>query len=238
MCDQPLKHVAIIMDGNGRWAKARGKMRYEGHYAGTKRVRDIAIYAKAKGVKYLTLYAFSTENWKRPDEEVDYIMSLPKIFFSSYLKELMENNIKVIMLGGMAKIPKKASAIFAEAIEKTKDNTGMVLAFAVNYGSRDEILEACRTYASDVLNGRPNDIDYRSFERYLYTKDMPDVDLLIRTSGEKRISNFLLWQIAYSELIFTDVLWPDFDEMEFDRCLDEFAHRHRRYGGLDEDASD
>ncbi len=237
MTDVALKHVAIIMDGNGRWANARGKLRYEGHYVGVQRVRDIAIHASAKGVKYLTLYAFSTENWKRPQDEVDYIMSLPKIFFSSYLKELMENDIKVVMLGETERIPKVAREIFIDAIDKTKENKGMVLAFAVNYGARDEIMHACKCYAEMVKNGAENDIDEDLFNGLLYTKNMPDVDLLIRTSGEKRISNFLLWQIAYSELVFTDTLWPDFTKEEFDKCIEEYKGRHRRFGGLDENSS-
>ena len=237
MTDVALKHVAIIMDGNGRWANARGKLRYEGHYVGVQRVRDIAIHASAKGVNYLTLYAFSTENWKRPQDEVDYIMSLPKIFFSSYLKELMENDIKVVMLGETERIPKVAREIFIDAIDKTKENKGMVLAFAVNYGARDEIMHACKCYAEMVKNGAENDIDEDLFNGLLYTKNMPDVDLLIRTSGEKRISNFLLWQIAYSELVFTDTLWPDFTKEEFDKCIEEYKGRHRRFGGLDENSS-
>ncbi len=238
MTDTTLKHVAIIMDGNGRWAKAKGKLRYEGHYIGVQRVRDIAIHASAKGVKYLTLYAFSTENWKRPQDEVDYIMSLPKIFFAAYLKELMENDIKVMMLGEMDRIPAVARDIFKDAILKTKDNKGMVLAFAVNYGSRDEIIRACKEYAKEVKEGREDDLDEEKFSDLLFTKGMPDVDLMIRTSGEKRISNFLLWQIAYSELIFTDTLWPDFTREEFDKCIEEYKGRHRRFGGLDENASD
>lgn len=227
-------HIAIIMDGNGRWAKEKGKMRYEGHLAGVKKVRDIAIHASDMGVRYLTLYAFSTENWKRPQEEVDYIMSLPKIFFASYLKELMDNDIKVTMLGKMEKIPKVASEIFKEAIAKTKDNKGMVLSFAVNYGSHDEIVTACKEYAQDVKNGRSNDLTVDEFSRYLYTRDMPEVDLLIRTSHELRLSNFLLWQIAYSELIFLDRYWPDMQDSDLDDCINEYNMRQRRFGGLDE----
>ena len=228
------QHIAIIMDGNGRWAKAQGKKRNEGHMAGVRKVRDIAIHAKDRGVKYLTLYAFSTENWRRPKEEVSYIMSLPKFFFNSYLKELMANDIKVTLLGEMAGIPKVARDIFEAAIEATKDNKSMTLNFAVNYGSRDEIVRATKAFAEDFKAGLITDIDEVSFSKYLSTGDMPDVDLLIRTSGEQRISNFLLWQIAYSELIFTPMFWPDFSEADFDDCLSEYAARDRRFGGIDE----
>ncbi len=232
------QHIAIIMDGNGRWAKAQGKRRNEGHLAGVQKVRDIAIHAKARGVKYLTLYAFSTENWRRPEEEVGYIMSLPKFFFNSYLKELMANDIKVNLLGDMAGIPKVARDIFKAAIEETKDNKSMVLNFAVNYGSRDEIVKAAMAYGQDYKEGLVGELDEKSFSMYLSTGDMPDVDLLIRTSGEKRLSNFLLWQLAYSEMIFTPTFWPDFSEADFDECLKEYALRNRRFGGLDEDESD
>ena len=228
------EHIAIIMDGNGHWAKAKGKVRTEGHYQGVKNVRDTAIYANELGVKCLTLYAFSTENWKRPEDEINYIMSLPKVFFASYLKELMEKNIRIRMMGEIERIPENARRIFLDAIEKTKNNTGMTLNFALNYGSRREIVLAARKYAEDVKNGRINDIDENGFAEYLMTDSLPEIELLIRTSGEKRLSNFLLYQLAYSEMVFSEVYWPDFDYKEFDRCIDEFNHRKRRYGGLDE----
>lgn len=228
------EHIAIIMDGNGRWAKAKGKVRTEGHYQGVKNVRDTAIYANELGVKCLTLYAFSTENWKRPEDEINYIMSLPKVFFASYLKELMEKNIRIRMMGEIERIPENSRRIFLDAIEKTKNNTGMTLNFALNYGSRREIVLAARKYAEDVKNGRINDIDENGFAEYLMTDSLPEIELLIRTSGEKRLSNFLLYQLAYSEMVFSEVYWPDFDHKEFDRCIDEFNHRKRRYGGLDE----
>ena len=228
------EHIAIIMDGNGRWAKAKGKVRTEGHYQGVKNVRDTAIYANELGVKCLTLYAFSTENWKRPEDDINYIMSLPKVFFASYLKELMEKNIRIRMMGEIERIPENARRIFLDAIEKTKNNTGMTLNFALNYGSRREIVLAARKYAEDVKNGRINDIDENGFAEYLMTDSLPEIELLIRTSGEKRLSNFLLYQLAYSEMVFSEVYWPDFDYKEFDRCIDEFNHRKRRYGGLDE----
>ena len=230
------EHVAIIMDGNGRWAQQRGKVRTEGHYAGTKNVRNIAIYANDLGIKCLTLYAFSTENWKRPATEVNYLMSLPKLFFSAYIKELMEKNIKIEMIGNMDEIPNNARKIFSDAIAQTKNNTGMILNFAVNYGSQNEIVQGVKRYAAEVSQGlRENNLDEDEFKHYLMTDGLPDVDLLIRTSGEERISNFLLYQIAYSEFVFTDVLWPDFDGKELDKCLDIYYGRHRRFGGLDED---
>lgn len=227
-----LKHIAIIMDGNGRWAKAQGKGRTEGHKEGVKNVRSIAIYANSLGIKCLTLYAFSTENWKRPVEEVDYLMSLPKIFFASYLKELMKKNIKVTMIGDINRIPEEAKAIFLDAIEKTKNNTGMVLNFALNYGSRDEIVKACLRFAEEYKNGSVDKLDEDSFANYLMTAGLPEIDLLIRTSGEQRISNFLLYQIAYSELIFKDEAWPEFTHASLDECIEEYTRRTRRFGGL------
>ena len=232
------EHIAIIMDGNGRWAKALGKIRTQGHYQGVKNVRNIAIYANELGVKCLTLYAFSTENWKRPLEEVNYLMALPKFFFDSYIKELMAKNIKVMMIGEMDSLPKEAKTIFARAIDMTKDNTGMILNFALNYGSHQEILRAAKNFALDVLNDKSVlDIDEDAFSQYLYTKDLPVIDLLIRTGGEVRLSNFLLYQLAYSELVFIDTLWPDFDNEAFDECLKIYYQRDRRFGGLNEKES-
>ncbi len=230
-----LKHVAMIMDGNGRWAKKQNKMRTAGHKEGVRRVRDIAIHASELGIECLTLYAFSTENWKRPEQEVNYIMSLPKVFFRSYLKELMQNNIRVRMIGEEERIPPEALSIFRKSIEETKNNTGMILNFAVNYGGRDEIVQAAKRYAEDVKEGRADDLDEESFKQYLFTKDLPEIDLLIRTSKELRISNFLLYQLAYSEMIFTDVLWPDFKAEEFDKCLEEYRSRKRRFGGIEDE---
>lgn len=230
------KHVAIIMDGNGRWAKARGKIRTEGHFQGVKNVRNIAIYANELGIECLTLYAFSTENWKRPEDEVNYLMALPKFFFESYIKELMAKDIRIKMIGEMAAIPENARKIFMDAIKKTANNRGMILNFALNYGSHQEIVRAARKYADEVLSHkRQNDLDENGFADYLYTKDLPPLDLMIRTSGEKRLSNFLLYQSAYSEMVFTDVLWPDFDRDVFDLCLKQYEQRDRRFGGLNED---
>ena len=227
-----LNHVAIIMDGNGRWAKQRNLPRTMGHKKGTEKVREIAIYANKLGIKCLTLYAFSTENWKRPENEVNYLMSLPKVFFSSYLKEIMENNIKITMIGDMERIPLEARTIFESAIEQSKNNTGMVLNFALNYGGQAEIVRACKLYAEAYKNGLVSDIDEKSFNKYLYTKDFPEVDLMIRTSNEQRISNFLLYQLAYSEFIFIDTYWPDFTCDDLDKCIEEYNHRTRRFGDV------
>lgn len=220
------------MDGNGRWAKKRNLPRTMGHKKGVEKVREIAIYANKLGIECLTLYAFSTENWKRPLSEVNYLMSLPKLFFNSYLKEIMENNIRIKMIGDIDAIPLEARLIFIDAIEKTKENSGMILNFALNYGGRNEIVRACKLFAKDFKEGLVNDLDENNFSNYLYTKDLPDVDLMIRTSNEIRISNFLLYQLAYSELIFLDTLWPDFTTKDFDYCITEYNRRNRRFGGV------
>lgn len=229
------EHIAIIMDGNGRWAKQRNLPRTAGHKVGVEKVREIAIYANSIGIKCLTLYAFSTENWNRPEAEVKYIMSLPKVFFESYMKEIMANNIRIKMIGSINEIPENARTVFENAIEESKNNTGMILNFAVNYGGRDEIVRACRKYAEDVKNGKSNDLTEESFKDYLYTHDLPEVDLLIRTSLELRISNYLLYQLAYSEMIFLKTLWPDFSKDDLNHCIEEYNSRNRRFGGLNED---
>ena len=225
-----LRHVAIIMDGNGRWAKQQGKPRSFGHLQGTENVRSIAIRANDYNIEVLTLFAFSTENWVRPNDEVKYLMGLPKIFFSKYLKELMEKNIRITMIGNAEKIPKATLKILNDAIEETKHNTGMVLNFAMNYGSRDEIVQAVNRILQD---DKIHAINESNFEQYLMTKDFPDVDLLIRTSGEERISNFLLWQIAYAELCFVAETWPEFTTACFDQALTVFEERNRRFGGVE-----
>ncbi|MEF9920003.1 MAG: isoprenyl transferase [Erysipelotrichaceae bacterium] len=228
------KHIAIIMDGNGRWAKKRGLPRTAGHKQGAENIRKIAIACNDLGIKALTVYAFSTENWKRPEEEVNYLSKLlPKMFFNRYLAELKKNNIKVLSLGEIEYFPSDTRKIIETAIEETSMNTGLILTLAVNYGSQREILLAAKKYAQDVLKDEKKlEIETKDFEEYLMTKDLPDVDLLIRTSGEQRISNFLLWQLAYSELIFTPVAWPDFTNEELNKCLEEYQTRNRRFGGL------
>lgn len=228
-----LRHVAIIMDGNGRWAKAQNKIRTQGHLVGTDNVRNIAIAANDLNIEVLTLYAFSTENWKRPEDEVNYLMKLPSLFFKKFMNELMEKNIRISMIGEMDRIPLDTQKVLKAAIEQTKNNTGMVLNFAMNYGSRREIVLACKKYAEDVKNGLiENELTEDKFNNYLMTNAFPDVDLLIRTSGECRISNYLLWQIAYSELMFVDETWPEFTEDVFNRCVNDFKLRDRRFGGL------
>lgn len=229
-----LNHLAIIMDGNGRWAKKNNLPRTAGHYKGVETIRNITIHANKLGIKCLTVYAFSTENWKRSQDEVSYIMSLPKVFVDSYLKELMENNVRLMMIGEKDRLPKETRDILEYAIDKTKNNTGLILNFAVNYGGRDEIIRACKKYALDYKDGKVTDLDEETFKNYLYTKDLPEVDLLIRTSYELRVSNYLLYQIAYSEFIFTETLWPDFTPEELDKCIEEYENRKRNFGGRNE----
>ena len=229
-------HVAIIMDGNGRWAKKRNMPRVKGHYEGMQTVKKITKYASELGIKYLTLYAFSTENWARPKEEVNYLMDLPEKMFTSFMPELMENNVKVEVIGVVEKLPESTRKAVEDAIEQTKNNTGLKLIFALNYGSKDEIVTAVKRIAQGAANNeyKVEEIDEQLISDNLFTKDTPDPDLLIRTSGEQRISNFLLWQIAYSEFIFTKVAWPDFVEEEFYKALLEYQSRDRRFGGLNE----
>jgi len=229
------RHLAIIMDGNGRWAKAQGKPRSAGHLAGSENVRTIAIAASEMGVEYLTLYAFSTENWKRSRDEVGYLMKLPSVFFDKYMKELMERGFRIRILGEMDPLPASTRKVLENAVEQSKDNTGLVLSFAMNYGSQREITLAAKKYAEAVKNGeRENDLSEEEFDQYLFTAGYPPVDLLVRTSGEQRISNYLLWQIAYAELEFVDEAWPDFTPEVLAKCLEDFGHRDRRYGGISE----
>ena len=232
-----LKHLAIIMDGNGRWAKANRLPRTAGHYKGVEVLRNITIYANRLGIKCLTVYAFSTENWKRSVEEVSYIMSLPKIFFASYIKELMDNNVRIMIIGDRDRIPKETMKVIDEAIETTKNNTGLILNFAFNYGARDEIVRAAQHYAQDYKDGKVGELSEELFADYLYTRDLPEVDLLIRTGSQMRLSNFLLYQLAYSEFVVTDTLWPDFTSEVLDRCIAEYQQRKRNFGGRDETES-
>ncbi len=230
-------HVAIIMDGNGRWAKKRLMPRTMGHKAGVDTIREIAIHASQIGIKILTLYAFSTENWGRPQEEVAYLMNLPQIFFRDFLPQLMEYNIKVETIGDIQKLPKKTLAIIEETKVKTAGNTGMILNFAINYGAHEEITLAVKNLAKEVETGQLNAdaITSEMIEHYLMTdKFQPyaQPDLMIRTSGELRLSNFLLWQLAYSEFYFTDVLFPDFKIDHFDAAIEAFNQRQRRFGKL------
>ncbi|QTJ38077.1 isoprenyl transferase [Dolosigranulum pigrum] len=231
------KHVAIIMDGNGRWAKERGLKRTEGHREGMEAIRRVAHHAANRGVKVLTLYAFSTENWKRPPQEVHYLMKLPVEFFDRFVPELIENNIRVHMMGIEEKVPSSTLKSIHKAMDETKHCTGMVLNFAFNYGGRLEITEAIKTIAQDVLEGQVavRDIDEELIAQQLFSNDLApysDIDLMIRTSGEQRLSNFMLWQNAYSEFYFVEKNWPDFNGELFDQALSSYQQRHRRYGGL------
>ena len=227
------RHLAIIMDGNGRWAKAKGMPRTAGHLAGADNVRNIGVAASELGIEYLTLYAFSTENWKRAAEEVSYLMKLPRYLFDKYMKEFMSRGMVIKLIGELDGLPEATRQVLLDATEESKDNTGMKLVIAINYGSHDEILHAVNRYAADVQAGRARPgLDEAGFEQYLMTKDMPPVDLLIRTSGEQRISNFLLWQIAYAELEFVPEAWPDFTPEVLQRCLAEYQKRDRRFGGV------
>lgn len=227
-----LNHVAIIMDGNGRWAKAKGMPRTFGHKQGAERVREIALEANRMGIKALTLYAFSTENWKRPEEEVGFLCKLPKMFFERYIKELKENNIKVTYIGELERFPSETQKYINDAIEQTHDNTGLELVIALNYGSRRELVLAAQKYAQDYKAGKVEELDEATFDSYMMTSHLPDVDLMIRTSGEKRLSNFLLWQLAYSEFAFVDYAWPEMTIERFHAVVEEFASRNRRFGGL------
>jgi len=228
-------HVAIIMDGNGRWAKERLLPRIAGHKEGMENVRTITRFANHLGIDVLTLYAFSTENWKRSKEEVSYLMKLPEEFLDKFLPELMEQNVKVMTIGEVTSVPDSTLNAIREASEKTKENTGLVLNFAFNYGSRAEMLLAVNQIVADAKEGLIDEpIDEQLFERYLMTSDLADPDLLIRTSGELRLSNFMLWQLAYTEFYFTDMLWPDFTEDEFLTAVETFQARSRRFGGREE----
>ena len=230
-------HVAIIMDGNGRWAKQRKMPRIAGHHEGMKTVRQITNFANAMGIKALTLYAFSTENWKRPKIEIDFLMNLPGEFLNTYLPELMEKGIKVEMIGNMDALPKHTEQAIKKAIEQTKNNKGLILNFAMNYGSRVELVNVMRELAEEVAAGilLAEDINENSIEAKLMTAHLPEPDLLIRTSGEERLSNFMLWQLAYAEFIFTDVLWPDYNEECFLQAMEDFQKRDRRFGSLEGD---
>lgn len=231
------EHIAVIMDGNGRWAKKRALNRLKGHKAGIEAVRETIRCASDLGVRYLTIYSFSTENWKRPQEEVVGLMDLFAKTMLAEVDGLHEEHVRVKTIGDLSLLPEETREAFEEAWEKTKNNTGMTLVVAVNYGSRQEILRAVNRCAEEVAARTadglaPKEFSAEDFERGLYTSGMPDPDLVIRTSGEVRLSNFLLWQVAYSEFVVTDVLWPDFDRYELLRCLLEFQGRDRRFGAV------
>jgi len=227
------QHIAVIMDGNGRWAARRGVPRIEGHRAGIKAARETIQAAGDLGIKVLTLYTFSTENWKRPKAEVSALFSLLEHYLASEGDKLLKNNIRFRVMGRLRELPDSLRSKLEAEVEKTKDNTGLILNLALNYGGRPEIIDAVRDVAKDVLGGKidPGGIDEKSFAGYLYTRGLPDPDLLIRTSGEFRVSNFLLWQIAYSEICVVEKLWPDFKKEDFEKCVLDYQARERRFGG-------
>ena len=231
------QHVAIILDGNGRWAKAKGMPRNYGHAQGSKNVEKICEEAWRMGIKYLTVYAFSTENWNRPKEEVDALMKLLRNYMKTCLKTAAKNDMKVRVIGDITRLDDDIQKRILELEEATKDNGGLNFQIAINYGSRDEITRAVRALAEDVKVGKiePEEVDETCIESYLDTHDIPDPDLLIRTSGEQRLSNYLLWQLAYTEFYFTDVPWPDFSKQELEKAIEQYNHRDRRYGGVKEE---
>lgn len=231
-------HIAVIMDGNGRWAQERGLKRTDGHSEGLKALKRVVIAAHKMDVKVLTAYAFSTENWKRPLTEVNYLMGLPKVLNDEILPDLIENNVLVRMSGNFDKVPLGTKKYIQNAIDRTKNNTGLILNIAFNYGSRDEITKAVQAIATEVSKGdlKVKDISEQTISDKLYTAQLgeyADPDLLIRSSGEVRLSNYLLWQLAYSEMVFTETKWPDFDEAVLQECVGEFQRRNRRFGAID-----
>ncbi|MGM7701204.1 isoprenyl transferase [Pseudalkalibacillus sp. Hm43] len=228
------RHIAIIMDGNGRWAKKRGLPRVAGHREGMKVVRKVVKRANELGVKALTMYAFSTENWKRPKPEVEFIMKLPEQFLLTYLPELIEENVQVRIMGEKKGVPSYTLKAVHEAVERTKHNDGLILNFALNYGSRYEITQAVRQLASEIEEGKikSEEVDEKLIGSYMMSSEVGDPELLIRTSGEIRLSNFMLWQLAYTELWFTDVYWPDFTASDLDQAILDYQNRGRRFGGV------
>ena len=230
------QHVAIILDGNGRWAKAKGMPRNYGHAQGSKNVERICEEAWRMGIKYLTVYAFSTENWNRPKDEVDALMKLLRNYMKTCLKTAAKNDMKVRVIGDIEPLDEDIKKRIGELEAATVDNGGLNFTIALNYGSRDEMTRAARRMAQDCAAGKlaPETINESVFESYLDTHGIPDPDLLIRTSGEQRLSNYLLWQLAYSEFYFTDVPWPDFTKDELVKAVEEYNHRHRRFGRVEE----
>ncbi len=228
------RHVAIIMDGNGRWAQRRGLPRFRGHEQGAKTVERIAQYAVDIGLEALSIYSFSMQNWKRPKEEIDFLMYLYAAYLRGIQPTLMENNVRLVHLGRTERLPQDVIEALGETLDMTRSNTGMALGLALNYGARAEIVDATRSIAEACVAGRLHveDIDEDCFGRHLYTADLPDPDLLVRTSGELRISNFLLWQVSYAEFYVTETLWPDFDADCLDEAIRAYAGRSRRFGDV------
>ena len=231
-----LKHIAFIMDGNGRWAKARHLPRYLGHKEGCERVIDIYEECYDMGIKVMSLYAFSTENWNRPKAEINHLFNYLEIFFKKEIDRMLRDGCRILASGDLTKLPKKTQKVVNDAIERTKDCKNFTFNICLNYGGKAEIVRAAKAFAKDVTNGKViESLDEQSFEQYLYTKDLPPVDLLIRTSGEQRISNYLLWQLAYAEFIFAKTPWPDFTKEELRKCIEEYNNRSRRFGGIKDD---
>lgn len=226
------QHVAVIMDGNGRWAKRQGLPRFMGHKRGVDTLKDLLRCCQDWGIQALTAYAFSTENWKRPQEEVDFLMTLFQRVLRQELREMVEENVQIKFVGNLQVLPESLQKEISRSMEETKDNRGIRFSVATNYGGRQEILQACQAIAKQVQLGllQPDEINEQVFESHLYTAGITDPDLLIRTSGEMRLSNFLLWQMAYGEIYITDTLWPDFDRTEFHRALCAYQQRERRFG--------
>ena len=229
-----LLHVAFIMDGNGRWAKKRGLPRHLGHKEGCERIIDIYEECRAQGIKVMSLYAFSTENWNRPKDEIRHLFNYLEIFFKRELKRMIREGCRIITSGDISKLPAKTVRVVEDAKEKTKDNNEFVFNICLNYGGKDEIVRAAKLFAQDVKDGIKNieDLNEQSFEDYLYTKGLPPVDLLVRTSGELRTSNYMPWQLAYAEMIFPIIPWPDFTKEEFRKVLDVYYQRDRRFGEI------
>lgn len=234
--DRLPRHVAIIMDGNGRWARKKGLYRFKGHEQGAQAVRDVVEGCAEIGIPYLTLFAFSTENWNRPATEVDLLMRLLVSTLKKEIKTLVKNDIKLHAIGSLKALPSRAQAELTDVIEKTKNNQRMTLSLALSYGAREEITKTMQEISLKVKNNliSPGDIDETIINNHLYTQNLPDVDLLIRTSGEQRISNFLLWQIAYAELYFTDILWPDYTKENLFEAILNYQNRERRFGKTSE----
>lgn len=228
------RHVAIIMDGNGRWAKAKGLPRIAGHEVGMTTVIDIAKTANQLGIEIVTFFTFSTDNWKRPEQEISFLMDLPTEFLINHLEDLISNNIQIRVMGNYQNLPKNTLSAIEKAKRMTKKNTGTILNFALNYGGRTEIVDAAKQICQSVSEGKLNisDLDESSFAQYLETSGFPDPELLIRTSGELRLSNFLIWQLAYAELWFTQVYWPDFTSELFKDAICDYQLRSRRFGGI------
>ena len=232
--ENKLIHVAFIMDGNGRWAKARHLPRTLGHKAGCERVIDIYEECLDQGIKVMSLYAFSTENWNRPKSEISQLFKYLDAFFKREINRMMRDNCRIIVSGDISRLPKKTRNTVLDAVEKTKDFNRFTFNICLNYGGKDEIVRAAKLFAQDVIDGKKTieELNENNFEDYLYTKGLPPVDLLVRTSGELRTSNYMPWQLAYAEFIFPKTPWPDFSKEEFRKCLDEFYSRSRRFGGI------